>query len=100
MITICKNINVHTNLCCSPLTNTTAAIITTSASNSRGSIILKGQLIHTPPTTSDPTSTSYTNANSTHDDSKPSDCLKALAYCKPRVPEDEGYPEPSLVDEP
>ena len=56
--------------------------------------------MHTPPTTSDPTSTSYTNANSTHDDSKPSDCLKALAYCKPRVPEDEGYPEPSLVDEP
>ena len=39
MITICKNINVHTNLCCSPLTNTTAAIITTSAPNSRGNII-------------------------------------------------------------
>ena len=87
MITICKNINVHTNLCCSPLTNTTAAIITTSAPNSRGNIISieRPAHAHTTYTTSDPTSTSDTNTNSTHDDSKPSDYLKALAYCKPRV---------------
>ena len=38
-------------------------------------------------------------ATSNYDSKKPPDYKDALTYCKPTIP-DEGYPEPSLVDEP
>jgi len=40
-----------------------------------------------------------TNSNSTCNKSKPPEYDEALAYCKSAPPEDNGYPEPSLVDE-
>ena len=40
-----------------------------------------------------------TSARNNHDPKKPPDYSDALTYRKPTFP-DEGYPEPSLVDEP
>ena len=50
-------------------------------------------------TTSHDTSSDFTAASSKYDSDKPPDYHEALTYRKPSVP-DEGYPEPSLVDDP
>lgn len=56
-------------------------------------------MTESPATPTAPGAASGTNPNSTDDINKPPDYNDALAYRKSEI-QDEGYPEPSLVDGP
>lgn len=77
-----------------------SAVNRTSASNRDDGTTNNEEVVPPPATSNAISSAADRNATSIHDGSKPPDYQEALAYRKPPISEEEGYPEPSLVDGP